>query len=327
MKYRILTSLLAACCFALSGLAAPDLSGKSPAFVAAYEAAYSQCITNGKRASTVRKKPAEIAACEQSALAEATAATAQTASTLIDRVSIPGIGQTPDLNLPTVSPDGPTIVLTQARMEEMNRNMDPNRMILTIPIDFQNLPTQFPNTVPDRNKPDKIVILIQAEGASLTDENTWRVLPDRRVVLRVELDYPVDGNLQTNLTVPLEGPESAYDGLDFRFFGNSDRHRLKIAMVPKIIDRSGQEDRSFGDAWDDATSKFRFADVSYTMFGQFENGKWTTLYRYWSGPTPDEFVTAISRCGERGPGIFGGGSLAEGFGNGQTARSCEAIVQ
>jgi hypothetical protein len=68
MNYHILTYLLATCCFSLPGLAAPDLSGKSPA---------------------------EIAACEQSALAEATAATAQTAPTLIDRACIPVIGQTP----------------------------------------------------------------------------------------------------------------------------------------------------------------------------------------------------------------------------------------
>lgn len=327
MKYRILTSLLVSCYFSLPGLAAPDMAGKSPAFVAAYDAAYSQCITSGKRASTVRKKSSEIAACEQSALAAAKAAEAPSRPSVLDKVSIPGIGGTPTSNLPTVSSDGPTIVLTQVRMEEMNRNMDPNRMILTIPIDFQNLPTQFPNTVPDRDRPDKIVIIIQVEGASLTDENTWRVLPDRRVVLRVELDYPVDGNLQTNLTVPLEGPESAYDGLDFRFFGNSDRHRLNISMLPRIKDRSGQEDNPFEYAWDDATSNFRFADVSYTMFGQFEKGKWVRLHRYWSGPTPDEFVTATSGCGERGPGIFGGGSVADSFGNGQTARSCEAIVQ
>jgi hypothetical protein len=325
MKYRILTSLLAACCFALPGLAAPDLSGKSPAFVAAYEAAYSQCITNGKRASTVRKKPAEIAACEQSALAEATAATAQTASTLIDRVSIPGIGQTPDLNLPTVSPDGPTIVLTQDDMDEMKRNMDPNRMILTIPIDFQNLPTQFPNTVRDEDRPDKIVFLIGVSGMTLTDENQWRALPDRSVDMKVELDYPIDGNLQTDLKVPLEGPGPAYDGLDFRFFGNSDRHRLGISIRVRTKKRSGSEDNPFEYAWDQATSIFRFADVSYVTSGQFEKGKWVRLRRYWSGPTPDEFVTATSECHDDNSLNRDGPSQYSG--NGPTARSCEALVQ
>jgi hypothetical protein len=325
MKYRILTSLLAACYFSLPGLAAPDLAGKSPAFVAAYDAAYSQCITSGKRASTVRKKSSEIAACEQSALAEATAATAQTAPTLIDRVSIPGIRQTPDLNLPTVSSDTPAIVLTQDDMDEMKRNMDPNRMILTIPIDFQNLPTQFPNTVRDEDRPDKIVLLIGVNGMTLTDENQWRSLPDRSVDMKVELDYPVDGNLQTDLTVPLEGPGPAYDGLDFRFFGNSDRHRLGISIRARTKNRDGNEGNPFEYTWDEPTSMFRFADVSFVTGGQFEKGKWVRLHRYWSGPTPDEFVTATSECHDDtslnrdGPSQYSG--------NGPTARSCEALVQ
>ena len=241
MNYRILTYLLATCCFCLTGLAAPDLSGKSPAFVAAYNAAYSRCITNGKRASTVRKKPAEIAACEQSALAEAPAATVQAAPTLIDRVSIPVIGQTRALSLPTtISPDRPGIVLTQDDMDEMKRNIDPNKMILTIPIDFQNLPKQFPDTVRDEDRPHKIVLLIGVSGMTLTDENQWRALPDRSVDMKVELDYPVDGNRKTDLKVPLEGPGPAYDGLDFRFFGNSDRHRLGFSIRLRTKNRSGR---------------------------------------------------------------------------------------
>jgi hypothetical protein len=325
MKYRILTSLLAACYFSLPGLAAPDLAGKSPAFVAAYDAAYSQCITSGKRASTVRKKSSEIAACEQSALAEATAATAQTAPTLIDRVSIPGIRQTPELNLPTVSSDTPAIVLTQDDMDEMKRNMDPNRMILTIPIDFQNLPTQFPNTVRDEDRPDKIVLLIGVNGMTLTDENQWRSLPDRSVDMKVELDYPVDGNLQTDLTVPLEGPGPAYDGLDFRFFGNSDRHRLGISIRARTTNRDGNERNPFEYTWDEPTSMFRFADVSFVTGGQFEKGKWVRLHRYWSGPTPDEFVTATSECHDDNSLNRDGPSQYSG--NGPTARSCEALMQ
>jgi len=325
MNYRILTYLLATCCFCLPGLAAPDLSGKSLAFVAAYDAAYSRCITNGKRASTVRKKPAEIAACEQSALAEATAATVQAAPTLIDRVSIPVIGQTPALSLPTISPDRPDIVLTQDDMDEMKRNMDPNRMILTIPIDFQNLPTQFPNTVRDEDRPDKIVLLIGVSGMTLTDENKWETLPDRSVELKVELDYPVDGNLQTDLKVPLEGPESAYDGLDFRFFGNSDRHRLGISIRLRTKSRDGNERNPFEYTWDEPTSMFRFADVSFVTGGQFEKGKWVRLHRYWSGPTPDEFVTATSECHDDNSLNRDGPSQYSG--NGPTARSCEALVQ
>lgn len=244
MNYRILTYWPAACCFSLPGLAAPDLSGKSPAFLAAYYAACSRCITHGKRASTVHKKPAEIVACEQGAFAEAAAATVPATRTSSDGVSIPGIGQTPALNLPTVSPDTPAIVLTQDDMDEMKRNIDPNKMILTIPIDFQNLPTQVPNTVRDEDRPDKIVLLIGVCGMTLTDENRWRALPDRSVDMKVELDYPVDGNLQTDLKVPLEGPGPACDGLDYRFFGNSDRHRLGITIRLRTKNRSGREDNS-----------------------------------------------------------------------------------
>jgi len=141
--------------------------------------------------------------------------------------------------------------------------MDPNRMILTLPIDFRNLPTQSPNTVRDEHRPDKIVLVIKVKGVALTDENNWTTLPDRSVELKVELDYRGGGNLQTDLQVPLKGPGPAYDGLDFRFFGTSDRDRLAISIFARTKDRSGREDNPFEYTWDQIASAFRFADVSH----------------------------------------------------------------
>lgn len=330
MKHRILMTLLGAgAAFVLPALAAPDLTGKSPAFVTAYNAAYAKCVTNGKRTDTARKKPAEIAACEQSALAAASAAPKPSGTDLVDKFPSSSMGSSTVVDLRNTPMGTPAIRLNQAQMDDLAKRIAPSAMVLKIPVDFKGLPTQFPDSVPERDRPAKIMVSVWMDGRYQADDGTWVKAPNQALSLSVELDYPSDGILKTELSIPLEAPEQAYEGLDLALFGNSDRHRIYVQMRSGIMTNDNSVDPprySFFQAWDDANSNIRFANATAYAIGQIENGKWVRFHRTWSGPTPAEFATSNEPCDDEANhelNITG----SEVYEFGITARTCEVVVQ
>tara|TARA_R110000787_G_scaffold20114_11_gene59897 strand:+ start:6969 stop:7955 length:987 start_codon:yes stop_codon:yes gene_type:complete len=328
MKHRILMTLLGAgAAFVLPALAAPDLTGKSPAFMTAYNAAYAKCVTNGKRTDTARKKPAEIAACEQSALAAASAAPKPSGTNLVDKFPSSSIGSNTVVDLRNTPMGTPDIMLNQAQMDDLVKRINPNAMVMKIPVDFKGLPTKFPDSVPEWDRPVKIMVCVWLDGRYQADDGRWVTVPSQAVSFAVELDYPADGTLQTELSIPFEAPEQAYEGLDLTLFGNSDRHRIYVQISSGFVTNNsvGGGRYSFWGAWDNANSSIRFANATAYSIGQIEKGEWVRFHRIWSGPTPAEFATSNEPCDDEANHDLTRGPEADEFG--KTARTCEVVVQ